>query len=65
VLTGIIASLLALGYAPEQAAIYGVFLHGLAGDIAAERVGQEAMIASDIIKHIGDAINKVKGNAYT
>ncbi|MCK7536166.1 MAG: hypothetical protein MZV63_36855 [Marinilabiliales bacterium] len=38
VLTGMILSLLAQGYEPVNAAITGVFLHGLAGDIAAERL---------------------------
>ena len=52
VLTGIITGLLAQGYAPQNAAILGVYLHGLAGDCATERVGQEAMIASDIIENL-------------
>ena len=55
VLTGIITGLLAQGYAPQNAAILGVYLHGLAGDCATERVGQEAMIASDIIENLGKA----------
>ncbi len=60
VLTGIIVSLLAQGYAPSQAAIYGVYLHGLAGDIAAQTNGLESLIASDIINAIGNAIAKVE-----
>jgi NAD(P)H-hydrate epimerase len=48
VLTGIITSLLAQGVNAKQAAVLGVYLHGLAGDKAAERVGQVSMIASDI-----------------
>lgn len=55
VLTGMIASLLAQRYQPEEAAVLGVYLHGLAGDLAAESMGQEAMIASDITEHIGSA----------
>lgn len=55
VLTGIILSLLAQRYSPEEAAVLGVYLHGLAGDIAAETLGQEALIASDIIRNIGAA----------
>ncbi len=55
VLTGIIVSLLAQGYEPDEAAKAGVFLHGLAGDLAALKHGFEALIASDIIAHIGDA----------
>ena len=48
VLTGIITSLLAQGVNAKQAAVLGVYLHGLAGDKAAERVGQVSMTASDI-----------------
>ena len=52
VLTGIILSLLAQRYSPEEAAIIGVFMHGRAGDIAASKLGQESMIASDISKSL-------------
>lgn len=52
VLTGIILSLLAQRYTPEEAAIIGVFMHGKAGDIAASKLGQESMIASDISKSL-------------
>ena len=52
VLTGIILSLLAQRYTPEEAAIIGVFMHGRAGDKAAEKLGMEAMIASDISKSL-------------
>jgi NAD(P)H-hydrate epimerase len=55
VLTGIIVSLLAQGYKPSDAAIIGVYLHGLSGDLAVLKTGQEALIASDIVDHIGDA----------
>ncbi len=55
VLTGIITGLLTQGYEPKTAAILGVYLHGLAGDLAAKRVGQEALLASDIIENIGKA----------
>ena len=48
VLTGIVLSLLAQRYTPEEAAIIGVFMHGRAGDRAAEKLGMEAMIARDI-----------------
>ena len=50
VLTGIILSLLAQRYTPEEAAIIGVFMHGKAGDKAAAEKGMESMIAGDIIK---------------
>ena len=55
VLTGIILSLLAQRYSPEEAAVLGVYLHGLAGDFAADEIGQEALIASDITEHLGKA----------
>lgn len=52
VLTGIILSLLAQRYNPEEAAIIGVFMHGRAGDKAAAEKGMEAMIAGDITKQL-------------
>ena len=52
VLTGLITGLLAQGYAPREAALLGVYLHGLAGDAAADALSQETMIASDIINHL-------------
>lgn len=55
VLTGIILGLLAQSYSPEDAALIGVYLHGLAGDLAADRFGQQAMIAGDIIEQLGAA----------
>ncbi len=60
VLTGIILSLLAQGYSPEKAAMTGVYIHGLAGDLAREEKGEEALIASDIVDHLGKAFVKVK-----
>ena len=60
VLTGIILSLLAQRYSPEEAAVLGVYLHGLAGDLAAEETGQEALIASDITEHIGKAFGVLR-----
>jgi NAD(P)H-hydrate epimerase len=55
VLTGIITGLLAQKYEPKDAAILGVYLHGLAGDIAAKELSQEALKAGDIITHLGTA----------
>ncbi len=60
VLTGIITGFLAQGYEPSSAAILGIYVHGLAGDLAAERVGQEALIASDIIENLGAAFKKIQ-----
>ena len=59
VLTGIITGLLARGYEPKVAAMMGMYLHGLAGDLAAKEVGQESLIASDIIKFLPKATGKV------
>ncbi|MFN8240970.1 MAG: NAD(P)H-hydrate dehydratase [Bacteroidales bacterium] len=55
VLTGIILSLLAQGYSPANAAIVGTFIHGMAGDIGASRLGYQALIASDITENLGEA----------
>lgn len=52
VLTGMLTSLLGQKYQPLEAALLGVFLHGLAGDITAEEFGQEAMLPSDLIDNI-------------
>ena len=60
VLTGIILSLLAQSYTPENAAIFAVYLHGLAADIAVEKKGEETLIASDISKNIGYAFQQIK-----
>ena len=52
VLAGMIASLAAQGLSPEDAARCGVYLHGAAGDRAAERLSQHAMLPSDIIDEL-------------
>ena len=52
-LLGILASLLAQNYSAENTAIFGVWLHGKAGDFAAEKYSKEAMLASDLIEEIG------------
>ncbi|WP_395048437.1 NAD(P)H-hydrate dehydratase [Flavobacterium sp.] len=55
VLTGMITSLLAQSYEPIDAAILGVFLHGLTADIAFPETGYQSFIASDVIANIGKA----------
>lgn len=55
VLTGLIAGLLAQGMAPFEAACLGAHLHGLAGDLAAEKLGRYSMLASDILDHLSAA----------
>ena len=57
VLTGIIAGLLAQGMEDFEAAGVGVYLHGLAGDAAADRFGQHAMKAGDLIQGMTDVIS--------
>jgi ADP-dependent NAD(P)H-hydrate dehydratase / NAD(P)H-hydrate epimerase len=57
-LTGIIGALLAQGLAPWDAARAGVFIHGRAGDLAAERVGEVAMLATDLIELLGAALGE-------
>jgi NAD(P)H-hydrate epimerase len=59
VLTGLLAGLLAQGYTSIQSALLGVYLHGLAGDIAALDMGQQAMNANDIINRLGNAWQKL------
>jgi len=63
VLTGIILSLLSQGYTPENASVAGVYLHGLAGDLAAAKSGYESIIASDIIDNISNAFLKLKNTS--
>lgn len=62
VLTGVIASFLAQGYRPEYAATVGVFVHGLAGDLAVEEKGECGIVASDIVAWLGRAIRKIMRN---
>ena len=61
-LTGILCGLLAQGYSEKEACILGVYLHGSAGDIAAKKLSQEAMIATDIIKYLSGAFLKIHKN---
>lgn len=57
VLTGIITGLLAQGYETKNACLLGVYLHGLAGDLAAGHSSKEAMIAGDITEQLGNAFS--------
>ena len=60
VLTGIIVSMLAQGYSPEEAAVAGVYIHGLAADIALEDQSYESLLPSDVIEHIGRAFLRIR-----
>ncbi len=59
VLTGILTSLLAQQYSPLEAAQLGVYLHGLAGDMAAYEKGMNSLIASDLIEFLPAAFKKI------
>jgi NAD(P)H-hydrate epimerase len=62
VLTGIIAGLMAQNMPSEKAATLGVYLHGLAGDIAAESLGMPGLIASDVLQAVPEAISSLISN---
>lgn len=62
VLTGVITGLLAQHYTSIEAAILGVYIHGLSGDIAEESQGAMSLMASDIISKIPHAIDIIKRN---
>lgn len=55
VLTGILTGLLAQGYAPKDACKLGVYLHGLAGDLAAAEKSQQGLVAGDLVAFLGKA----------
>jgi NAD(P)H-hydrate epimerase len=58
VLTGVVLGLLASGHPPAEAAVCGVMLHGMGGDLAAAAHSEESLIASDIIAHLGQAFKQ-------
>ena len=60
VLTGVITALVCQGLAPFDAARLGVYVHGLAGDLAAAELGQVAMIASDLLRFLPQAFRSLK-----
>jgi len=60
VLTGIILSLLSQGYTSLHAALIAVYMHGLAGDLAADELGQEALIAGDIVRFLPNAWKRMR-----
>lgn len=59
VLTGVISALIAQNYSADWAVVLGVYLHGLAGDLAAQSQGTYGMVAGDIVDHLGKAFIKV------
>ncbi len=60
VLTGVITALLGQGLEPVDAAKAGAFVHGLAGDLAAEEYGERSLMAGDIIKFLPKAFMKIE-----
>lgn len=62
VLTGLLTALLAQHYPPLDACRLGVYLHGLAGDLAAKELGEDSLIASDLIDHLPYAFKTLRRN---
>ncbi len=60
VLAGMIGAFLARGMKPYEAAAAGIYLHGLAGDLAAKKQGQICLAAADIIDFLPKAFKKMK-----
>jgi len=60
VLTGIITGLLARGYHQREACQLGMYLHGLAGDLAVAKKGKECLVASDIIDFLPQAFRMLE-----
>ena len=59
ILTGIITALSAQKYEPLQAALLGVYIHGLAAEFALEKQSLESMTATDVVNHLGAAFNSL------
>jgi NAD(P)H-hydrate epimerase len=60
VLSGIIAGLWAQGMSDAEAAWAGVYLHGLSGDIAAQKIGERSLMANDLIEYLPSAFKLVE-----
>lgn len=60
VLSGIISALCAAAYSPKEACLLGVYLHGLAGDLAAAQLGEDGLTASDIVRFLPKAFVKLR-----
>lgn len=58
-LTGIITGLIARGYTPPQAALIGVFIHGLAADLCLKKINSESLLATDVINKLPKAFEKL------
>ncbi|MEG1728628.1 MAG: NAD(P)H-hydrate dehydratase [Bacteroidaceae bacterium] len=62
VLTGILGGLLAQGYGQKDACLLGCYLHGLSGDIAARDLGEEGLIATDLVDYLPKAFLELRQN---
>lgn len=60
VLTGVLTSLLAQGYPPKETCLLGVYLHGLAGDLASRHLGETAMLAGDIVRYLPETFRSLQ-----
>lgn len=60
VLTGMLTALLGQSYSPGEAALLGVYLHGLAGDLAAAADSQESMLPTDLTEQLGNAFQLIE-----
>ncbi len=62
ILTGILAALLGQKFSFWEAARFGVYLHGLAGDLAKRKTGEVSLIAADVLEHLPEAIRRTAGH---
>ena len=58
VLTGVIAALIGQGLGPFDAAVLGVYVHGLAGDLARDRLGEVSLTAADLLDYLPEAFRR-------
>ena len=65
VLAGAIPAMYAMGFNLEQAVQMGVYVHGLAGDLAAEVIGEDGLVAGDIMNYLPEAILQLRNDYMT